>query len=91
MDMGSFLKRIPPLAKFQSKSDKSLYHISFEIDEPEFLLKRKFNAISDITHNNDAVQKYLRESRVRVCPYCGNSEFSAHANFCKVCGNEVSF
>lgn len=87
--MGSFLKRISPASQLRSNSKKIYSNIVFDIDEPDFLLKRKFNANPMLDHSNWRVQQYLNQSTPRICPNCGNNQFSNQARFCRVCGTEV--
>lgn len=91
--MRSILKRISPVSELQSRINKSMRkvysNIYFSLDEPDFILKRKFNSNLNSYNSNSKVHQYLNNSQLISCPKCGNDQFSLNAKFCKICGHEV--
>jgi len=87
--MASFLRRISSPSQF-NRGKKPYAGVYFEIDEPDFLLKRKFSA-TPMDNSNWRVQQFLKNSNPRVCPSCGNTQISNQAKFCRVCGAEILF
>lgn len=81
--MSSILKRISPTS-WLDRHIKELAHIHFKLDEPSYVIKKKFSTISENS-------KYFHTFCTHLCNMCDNSEISSHAKFCRICGSEFPY
>lgn len=88
--MGSYLKRISPVSKLHNSNHKLNSQIYFDLDEPDFLLKRKFYSNPSTQKSSVKSHQYLNYNHAIICPKCHNTEFSNSAKFCKICGSDIS-